>query len=49
MGVPPTGREVAWSAIIAFRIVDGRITDQWLEQDQLGLMQQLGAVPAPGG
>ena len=49
MGVPPTSREVEWSAIIIFRIVDGQIREQWLEQDQLGLLQQLGAFSTPRG
>jgi len=48
MGVPPTGKEVEWPAIIVFRIVDGQVTEQWLEQDNLGLLQQLGAIPSPG-
>jgi hypothetical protein len=28
--------------------VDGRVTDNWVNFDALGLMQQLGVVPAPG-
>ncbi|MGD8626408.1 MAG: ester cyclase [Anaerolineae bacterium] len=48
MGVPPTGKEVSWTGILIFRVADGKITDQWLEQDVMGLMQQLGAVPEPG-
>jgi predicted ester cyclase len=31
-GVPPTGKEVTWTGILIFRIVDGKIVDQWLEQ-----------------
>lgn len=49
MGVPPTGKEVAWSAMLMFRIADDKVTEQWLEQDWLGLMQQLGAAPPPAG
>jgi steroid delta-isomerase-like uncharacterized protein len=48
MGVPPTGREVTWTGILMFRIREGKIVDQWLEQDTMGLMQQLGAVPDIG-
>lgn len=48
MGVPATDREVAWTGILMFRILDGKIVDQWLEQDAMGLMQQLGATPEPG-
>jgi len=49
MGIPPTGKQVTWTGILIFRIADGKIVDQWIEQDQLGLMQQLGLVPPPGG
>ncbi len=44
MGVPPTEKEVTWTGILMFRISDGKIVDQWLEQDVMGLMQQLGEV-----
>lgn len=49
MGVPPTGKEIEWDAILIFRIVDGKITDQWIEQDRLSLMAQLGLVDLPTG
>lgn len=49
MGIPPTGKQATWTGILIFRIADGKIVDQWIEQDQLGLMQQLGVVPPPGG
>jgi predicted ester cyclase len=48
MGVPPTEKEVTWTGILMFRIAEGRIVDQWLEQDVMGLMQQLGAAPEVG-
>jgi steroid delta-isomerase-like uncharacterized protein len=48
MGLPPTGKAVRIGLIDILRITDGRITDHWLESDTLGLLQQLGAVPAPG-
>jgi steroid delta-isomerase-like uncharacterized protein len=48
MGVPATDKEVAWTGILIFRIIDSKIVDQWLEQDAMGLMQQLGAAPEPG-
>ena len=31
-----------------FRIADGKIAERWGEIDTLGLLQQLGAIPAPG-
>jgi predicted ester cyclase len=48
MGIPPTGKKVAFDVIDIFRIADGRILEHWFAGDMLGLMQQLGAVPAPG-
>ena len=44
MGVPPTGKEVAWEEIHIFRVVGGQIVERWLEMDLLGLVRQLGAV-----
>jgi predicted ester cyclase len=45
--VPPTGRDVEIRAIYIHRVVDGRIVEQWLVSDGVGLLQQLGAMPAP--
>jgi len=30
------------------RLENGKIAEHWLEADQLGMMQQLGVIPAPG-
>jgi len=48
-GVPPTGRAVVFQATESYRLVDERIAEQWVVMDTLGLLQQLGALPAPGG
>ncbi len=48
LGIPPTGKQVAISAIEIFRIAEGKIVEQWVIADALGMMQQLGAIPAPG-
>jgi steroid delta-isomerase-like uncharacterized protein len=46
MGIPPNGQKVsAWMANI-WRIVDGKVVEWWLNVDTLGLMQQMGAIPA---
>ena len=47
MGVPATGKRVTTVEHNAFRIVDGKIRDQWVVPDMLGMMQQIGAIPAP--
>ena len=48
MGVPPTGKQVAITGISIFRIADGKIVEEWGEQDNLGMMQQLGMLEQPG-
>ena len=47
-GIPPTGKEATFTGLAQWRIVNGKIAEHWVEIDALGLMQQLGAIPAPG-
>jgi steroid delta-isomerase-like uncharacterized protein len=47
-GMPPTGKAVDATGTGIFRVVDGKVTDNWVNFDMLGLLQQLGVVPAPG-
>ena len=47
MGESPTGRDVVLRGINIFRIADGKIMERWGRLDDLGLVQQLGLVPAP--
>jgi predicted ester cyclase len=47
MGIAPTGKTIHISGTGIFRIVDGKATDNWVNIDALGLMQQLGVVPMP--
>ena len=46
-GIPPTGKEVAFTSIEVNRVRDGKVEEHWVELDLLGLMQQLGAIPEP--
>jgi steroid delta-isomerase-like uncharacterized protein len=46
MGIPPTGKQVAFDVIDILRVEDGKLAEHWNVVDQLGLMQQLGVVPA---
>jgi len=48
MGIPPTGKRVTITAIDILRFENGRIVEHWGNQDLLGMMQQLGVIPAPG-
>jgi predicted SnoaL-like aldol condensation-catalyzing enzyme len=36
------------TGIDIFRIAEGKIVELWNQEDVLGMMQQIGAVPAPG-
>jgi steroid delta-isomerase-like uncharacterized protein len=45
-GVPATGRSIELTGINMFRVKDGRVLEQWAELDMLGLLQQIGAIPA---
>ena len=47
MGIPPTGQQVSIGLIDIVRIVDGRVVEHWSMGDNLGMMQQLGALPQP--
>ncbi len=47
MGIPPTGKDVAFGLIIIYQIAEGKIVNHWMQTDGIGLLQQLGALPAP--
>ena len=47
-GIPPTDTQVTLEAMERYRLADGKIAEQWVVLDALGLLQQLGAVPMPG-
>ncbi len=46
-GMPATGRAVAVTAWTIDRFTNGKIAHSRLMMDTMGLMQQLGAIPAP--
>jgi steroid delta-isomerase-like uncharacterized protein len=45
-GVPPSGTAVDWTEIHFLRVRDGQIVEHWTNFDQLGILRQLGAIPA---
>ena len=47
MGVPPTGNPVALDGITILRMRDGVCVERWSSTDMLGLLVQIGAMPAP--
>ena len=46
MGIPASGKQVTIPTTYILRIQNEKIIDAWLVWDMLGLMQQLGAIPA---
>jgi predicted ester cyclase len=49
MGIPPTGREVAYDYVHIVRFEDGKIVEHWGVRDDMTLMRQLGVLPDPQG
>jgi predicted ester cyclase len=44
MGIPPTGREVAYQYVQFLRFRDGKVIEQWSVRDDMTLMRQLGVI-----
>jgi predicted ester cyclase len=45
-GIPPTGKRLYLDEMAFLTIMDGKITEGWITSDTMGLMQQIGAIPA---
>ena len=45
MGIPPTGREVAYQYVHFLRFRDGKAVEHWGVRDDMTLMRQLGVIP----
>lgn len=48
-GVKATGKKVKVTFIFIDRISGGKIAEEWVNLDSSGLLQQIGALPTPGG
>jgi len=46
-GIAPTGKPLVNQANAFYRLENGKIVETWLQSDQVGLLEQLGALP-PG-
>jgi predicted ester cyclase len=47
-GIPPTGKQVTWTETWIYRIADGKFVEFWSNEDDVGRLQQIGALPPPG-
>ena len=45
--VPPSGNAVEVIGITTYRIADGKIVETWSNMDFVGVLQQVGVIPAP--
>jgi predicted ester cyclase len=43
-GIAPTGRRVAIQCVVLHRVVSGKIVEDWVVTEALGIFQQLGIV-----
>lgn len=46
MGMPATGKRYSVEEIHIFRVADGKVVEHWHQFDQMGMMRQLGLMPA---
>ncbi len=46
-GIPATGRRVELKGITILRFANGRCVERWSQADFMGMLRQLGVVPAP--
>ena len=47
MGVPATGKQIRWTGTRLFRLKDLQVMEGWINVDMMGMMQQMGVIPAP--
>ena len=43
--IASSGKSIAWTANVFFRIRNALIVEEWVERDEAGMLQQLGALP----
>jgi predicted ester cyclase len=47
-GMPATGKHATWTEIHIVRTANGHVVEHWGLVQELGMMVQLGVIPAPG-
>jgi predicted ester cyclase len=43
---PPTGKHAKFDTIFICRVAGDKLAEEWIHQDTLGMLQQLGAIPS---
>ena len=46
-GIPPTGKQGVVTGMTIYRVANDKVVEGWTNVDELGMMQQLGIIPAP--
>ena len=49
LGIPASGRKVVVPGVVIDRLQNGKMADSRILMDTMGMMQQLGVIPGPGG
>jgi predicted ester cyclase len=47
-GMPATGKHATWTEIHIARVANGQVVEHWGLVQELGMLVQLGVIPAPG-
>ena len=48
LGIRATGKRISVTGMLISRIAGGKVAEEWINRDDLGLFQQLGVIPAMG-
>ena len=46
LGIAPTGKDAVVTGLTLSRVADGKIVEEWTNWDTLGMLQQIGGIPA---
>lgn len=46
-GILATGKKISVGGTDFLTIINGKIVEEWLSSDMMGLLQQIGGIPAP--
>jgi predicted ester cyclase len=44
-GIPPANRPMTMTGIAIYRFAGGKIAEEWMNNDTLGMLRQLGVIP----